>query len=901
MGTTSDRLGSDGELGIVLQIIPGAVLLGQDQTTETLTLHAFDSNGDEIVVDTLAIEWMSSDSDIVSVVPDPDDAATATVTALKPTGTAMVTARLKSEPRVVTPLVTVTRAKLHPDVDLVADDDVIFPPPNLPDGMELSASQLPGVTLAGPGEEAQFGGFSESELANLFEVTDDFEVQYPIVLRGGAPSVGQRLLASGGAVIAGVVLSAEQRGDFSLVQLRVAAPQELFEELDFEMSAEKLVKDGLLMPFDTSGLDADNTNVRSGSAGRPGIAVKMASPLPQTVKEEFTIDPFKCTARIRPTFTIPRLSDDYFGPIWEPKLVIRSYKVEEFNIKVGMAARASFGPEIVLKSGASIRVSCESEGQHRRTRIIPVSGPLALFLAPYFEGPIVWILIVGNYQGGAGTTSRYGAELTFDYAYWAGGTYTPEDGWKTLCETSAECSRTSQEFELIWERDTSGNQMIIDGEVGLSGGGEVGIQAGAAIFNVVDRIPFLRTILKGRIKKLREKSKLPILKINVGPKLIVTWHNASSTAFLETSESRFHVVITGDVSLKLDALHSYLDNVLEFTGTYGSIPLVNFLEYYWVDPYPVLNEETLFVFVNGKAASQALVEVGDTVRVVANVQRKFVPLTGFQVLDTLLSGDSSTSYHQGVPHRGEIWVNRESIANMTVEKEFTLTGSFQVTQELCDLTTGVFFSSPVEVKLLAFNRMYNKFDTPNFVGSFELLCATHSKIQVTIKETITDATPVQLALIETRDGTGDISSTAELTMYLDETKEVSGWVKGEGRVEEKVGCRDSTLEESYDLDEATVSYELTYHAEVFGTHDPDNNFSIKFQPFVSYTAKVIKPYTHDRCKSFNRQLEWEVFEDLGNDGIISGTFFDDTVTLRTDWAYRGWHIKGEGQGVAPGR
>ena len=103
VGDDEDGNGVAGELEIVLQIIPRAVLLGQDQTTETLTLLALDSNGDEIPIDTLAIEWMSGDSDIVSIVPDPVNAATATVTVLNSIGTAMITARLRTNHNVVAP------------------------------------------------------------------------------------------------------------------------------------------------------------------------------------------------------------------------------------------------------------------------------------------------------------------------------------------------------------------------------------------------------------------------------------------------------------------------------------------------------------------------------------------------------------------------------------------------------------------------------------------------------------------------------------------------------------------------------------------------------------------------------------------------------------------------------
>lgn len=194
--------------------------------------------------------------------------------------------------------------------------------------------------------------------------------------------------------------------------------------------------------------------------------------------------------------------------------------------------------------------------------------------------------------------------------------------------------------------------------------------------------------------------------------------------------------------------------------------------------------------------------------------------------------------------------------------------------------------------------MFKVIPTSNFVGGFELTCTSDLQVTVPISETLTDANSVELFYFEPREVTGDISSKADLAIDL-ETKELLGLLSGEGRVEEKVGCRVSSSEESFDDDEAAVSYELTYYADVFGTYDPDNSFRIKIQPDVSYISKVIRPYTQDFCKQFNPQLEWETSQ--RGEGIISGTIVDRTVSLTTDWEIfllGGWHVKGKGQGVA---
>ena len=634
--------GVGGELDIVLQIIPRAVLLGQDQTTETLTLQAFHSNGDEIPIDTLAIEWMSGDSDIVSIVPDPVNAAAATVTVLNPIGTGMITARLRTDHSVVAPLVAVTPAKLHPEVDLVPDDIVVFPPPNLPDGVGLSDFQVADFTPADQGREAQFGGFSESELANLLEITDEFEVRYPIVLRGNPPEVGQRLLASDGAPIAGIVLSAEQKGNFSLVQLRVGTPQELFEELDFDISAEKLIEEGLLMPFDTSEWELDDSNQSNGSIASTGSAGILASPLAQPVSSR--IGSFLCTGRVRPTFTqFPTALDSYFGPIWDGSLKVRSYKVERFYIKVGLQARAQFNPEIRLTNGVKVLMTCDTHPDQRVAIAIPVGGPIGVFLEPYIEG-LISIPITAELSGGS--TSRYGMKLGFDYAIWTGGTYTSKDGWKPLCESWDKCSRTNADAELILKHDTSGNQMTIEGEAALFGAGEVGIQWGGSIFRAVSNIPGLGRIFSGAINTAFEKGGVPILRIRMGPKAIIRWHNPSRTAFYEASESAGRVVLAGDISFRFDAFNTYIKKALGLAG-FRSYPIATFAEGDLVSPYRVLNEETLTV--NGEKVSSGLftapvlVRVGDTVSVVSTVEREFREKTLIQLFFPLPKASSRFS------------------------------------------------------------------------------------------------------------------------------------------------------------------------------------------------------------------------------------------------------------------
>lgn len=65
-----------------------------------------------------------------------------------------------------------------------------------------------------------------------------------------------------------------------------------------------------------------------------------------------------------------------------------------------------------------------------------------------------------------------------------------------------------------------------------------------------------------------------------------------------------------------------------------------------------------------------------------SVEREFINLSLTQLFLT------RTTLHQEFPHTGEIWVNGQSISNMASTNDFTLTGSFTATQELCDQADG---------------------------------------------------------------------------------------------------------------------------------------------------------------------------------------------------------------------
>jgi hypothetical protein len=582
-----------------------------------------------------------------------------------------------------------------------------------------------------------FGGFSESEITALLDVSDDLSVFYPIVLRGVPPQPGQRLLASGGALVAGFVRSVETRGEFSLVQIEVAAPQELFETLDFDISAEQLLADGQLMPFDTSAWEAE-------------VADLDEAVLSTTV--QIPVGPFICSPiglGVVPTFTqTPAASESFFGPIWDGKLRIGFFEVEHFYFKIGFLARATFNPEIRLTNGISVRFICDLSDAYRIKETIPITGPLAVLLAPYIEGLVSLPFQVG-FSGGA--TSRYGVKVEVDHAYWTGGTYNQTTGWVPLCEDWRDCSRANHAAEVIWDSDQSGTQATIEGDVATLVAADVGVQAGGVVFDKVAKIPGLARILSNAAAVLEEKGKVPILRARTGPAAVTRWHNASRTAFIENSEGAANLVLRGELVARFEALNTYLAKVLGLGGV-RELPLLQFDPYQFSQPYRILREETLTV--GGVAISlgsnEVVASIGETLSIVSTVEREFINIS---LVDLFVTDDLTP--HNDFPHRGEVWLDGQPIAELTPSgNEFTLSGEIEITAEICAAAE----TGEVEIKLLAFNEMFARIPTANFVGRFHISCDNSNSAPVVDAgpdQTVEFPGPVTLNGMVTDDGLPD--------------------------------------------------------------------------------------------------------------------------------------------------
>jgi len=180
------------------------------------------------------------------------------VTSTGTVGGIVVSARVPGQELAVT--TEIFTARPQPGVQLVQDDRVVFPVPNLPTGIDPVAVRNDDITDDGP------GGFSWDELRDRVDMPagespdteapaapflDPGEVYVPFVLRGPAPAAGTRLLSAGGAGLAGEVversgLPTVERGGFSLVTVRTASLGDLYGAVNWTIDPEQVVAAGIV-------------------------------------------------------------------------------------------------------------------------------------------------------------------------------------------------------------------------------------------------------------------------------------------------------------------------------------------------------------------------------------------------------------------------------------------------------------------------------------------------------------------------------------------------------------------------------------------------------------------------------------------------------------------------------
>ena len=161
------------------------------------------------------------------------------------------------------PIMTVSVANLKPGVVMIDDDKIVFPDPTLPADFGAGDVVPAGMTAEGVAPftweqiQARISAPDES-----FNALDDAAVlatvvRYPLVLRGAPPAAGALVVGSGGSSVIGRVvepvgLPTLVDGDASLISVELVGPQEIYDDLVYDLQYQDLVDIGAAAPVDAA-------------------------------------------------------------------------------------------------------------------------------------------------------------------------------------------------------------------------------------------------------------------------------------------------------------------------------------------------------------------------------------------------------------------------------------------------------------------------------------------------------------------------------------------------------------------------------------------------------------------------------------------------------------------------
>jgi Leucine-rich repeat (LRR) protein len=705
---------SDGGIASLV-VRPGSVTFVEVGEEAVLEVLAFDARGAPVSLVGRAVEWRIGDSSAVDLMTDPDGPARATVRASAALGSAVVSVAVGPDGEVLSKPVGVSVASVVPDVELVRDEAVVFPFVGLPPGADpASFSTLDYEVVDGV---ASVAGFTEDEIVVLL-VVEENTLQYPAILSGVAPAVGDLLLGTGGSGIMGRVRSVETREGAHLVQLAQVALDEVFEAFVFSFDSAELEAQGVLTPSSWLGLS------QAASIAPSATSIPIAD-----CEFEGDVTLLGVAATI----------EQSLAPILELRYDL--LRPKELRFLVGVRGSLAGEVDIDVQGNVAGKISCDAGSSVNLTMSLP-AGPLAAVLSAGAKFQPMFKVAV---EASAGPRLGVLGRLEVDRVLQAG--FDIQDG--SVENLSRISGVPSAEIDLIADPDGFG-----DMNFGVTPGyyfvGAVGVQFGGWTLERVCAGARLLPRLGGWCEGVSDALFLEAFEGSIGGELQTVWDSPRRVLNQEDSASRILAAAVSDVVLKNDALNEVLKRFkfeaieLELVSAQIEGPTL----------YRVFEAATIELTTPsfGGAVAQghvAEVAVGDAVQVVVTGARRPAYVPQF---DTDLES-------------GEVWIaagNRVASIDVTVVGGDSLAIDFVVTEALCSKAVG----GLVPLRFIGYNRMLGLVPTAGYLGDIRLDCVTSEPpaVAVTIApDAVTLAPSATQAFTASVTGAADTSVTWSAT------------------------------------------------------------------------------------------------------------------------------------------
>lgn len=624
------------------------------------------------------------------------------------------------------PVLSVTVAELEDGVQALTDDQILFPPADLPPGIDPAVAELPGIDAGGVGpftwqellDRTDVEGFGVGDLGPDDVIAPDGH--HPLVLLGQAPAPGTLVLGTEGAAILGRVIEPTglptlERDGHSLITVELVDLTTIYAELRFDPCDVLETPDPTAAPYATADcLAPDGGTGASGLSMGPATVfstqAKATAVTPQTAaaSEAGVCD---SSANVMPLDVHVQAADLDLKPFalgsvaWQERPGLFNDRLHAMQFEVGLRATYQATVTATLETTVDWSGSCELD--RLTSADVPVPGPLAPLLSINTGFQLLFEFSL-ELQGGPRFSMGAGCTATLNLR--AGFRHVVGSGTEDLSDAERPPPDCEPVFEVTDGVDASDSPLRVSADLGLVAQGEFGARAGG---NAVGKLGgYLDRHFPNR--NLADLGKATLLTVKVGPVLHVVWENDAQVLAAGEATSTVTTSLQGSAKLGLPPIEFLSDKVLgvkvDLEVTLVDVEIL--LQAY----FRSLQPDTISVDVDGERQSEDGVEVsiGDTVDIEITFDYDDIlipPLFDAPVDDAaawvIEPGDGG-----GASSRLDLFGSYASAGPTTV------TASGVVTEEVCARVG----SAGNTVAITGENRIFGLVPTAGDGGSFELRC-----------------------------------------------------------------------------------------------------------------------------------------------------------------------------------
>ena len=696
------------------RFVPDTLTLTATNQLQTAQLTKFASDGSIIATTPPSGVTRSviGDSGVATIVDRTDGSTevTATATIGSQFGVYQIPGQVAPVP------LSIMNVRLAPGVLVVPNNDIFFPPVNLPDGVDPLTAGLPGIS------PSAIGPFSLAEITDRIALNEDPDISggattvttlIPWVIRGVAPVTGTVLLGAGGNNIFGEVVEPAgfptvQRGAFSLIIVATVDFFDIYEQVHFDITSDDFSAFGFA-PGATSmaslpaGGEASpkTTSFDAAIKNSIGSTRNANSSAPATAATANPCLPALSASLGSVSITPPNL---ILLPVFEPVVSSDAAGNTQIDLRLGFSLTASAGVSGTVQLAGTVSGTCDLAALARLNIPATFLGPLAGLLDFFVKSDLKLdynLTVAGGPKAEIGASCSITQRATFGFSYNSG------SGFSVLPnetpQPTAPCTTVARATGLTTNAATIDATLFVYAEFPL------GIKFGGRVLGYL-----------GSLVGRADAGDLEFASFKVGPQAHIAWHSDQQVLFAKDTGSTVALEFAANASLSVPVLESlakrFTGGLFVFPSITLQLPTITLGALYKaVEPQSNTNVE---VYINGtpqlNSAGGDIIKVatGDLLSISAPMQSKSVAIAPEPTVAGGAAWIESGSSYVEFP---SLPIQTSSPSAGSVINN--LSGSATIDQTICDEIG----TTAKEIRLLANAPMFS-LPTAGYAGGFKILC-----------------------------------------------------------------------------------------------------------------------------------------------------------------------------------